>query len=114
MVFPMPSFRPPAQLVKKSEPAVVLIGATSLGKDIAARLSARLDAPLAMDCVDVRLEGDQVVATRPMYGGKVLADVSLTPALRPSSPSAPGLWKRWPLRVTVRLKRWRSVWTAPP
>lgn len=67
-----------AQLVAKADPAVVVIGATALGKDIAARLSARLDAPLAMDCVDVRVDGDQVVATRPMYGGKVLADVSLT------------------------------------
>ena len=67
-----------AQLVAASDPAVVLIGATSLGKDIAARLSARLNAPLAMDCVDVRGDGDRIVATRPMYGGKVLADVSLS------------------------------------
>jgi len=67
-----------AQLVATSDPAVVLIGATSLGKDIAARLSARLDAPLAMNCIDVRVDGDRIVATRPMYGGKVLADVSLT------------------------------------
>ncbi len=67
-----------AQLVAASDPAVVLIGATSLGKDIAARLSARLNAPLAMDCVDVRADGDRIVATRPMYGGKVLADVSLS------------------------------------
>ena len=67
-----------AQIVEKYQPAVVVIGATSLGKDIAARLSARLDAPLAMDCVDVRVDGDQIVAVRPMYGGKVLADVSLS------------------------------------
>lgn len=67
-----------AQLVAASDPAVVVIGATALGKDIAARLSARLNAPLAMDCVDVRVEGDQIVATRPMYGGKVLADVNLS------------------------------------
>jgi electron transfer flavoprotein alpha subunit len=67
-----------AQLVAASDPAVVVIGATALGKDIAARLSARLNAPLAMDCVDVRVEDDQIVATRPMYGGKVLADVSLS------------------------------------
>ena len=66
-----------AQLVAASDPALVLIGSTSLGKDIAARLSARLNAPLAMDCVDVRADGDRMVATRPMYGGKVLADVSL-------------------------------------
>lgn len=67
-----------AQLVAASDPAVVLIGATSLGRDIAARLSARLDAPLAMDCVDVRVDGGQIVVTRPMYGGKVLADVSVS------------------------------------
>ena len=70
-----------AHLVEKCEPAVVVIGATTLGKDIAARLSARLNAPLAMDCVDVRVEGDRIVATRPMYGGKVLADVRLEGSL---------------------------------
>jgi len=72
-----------AQLVEKADPAAVVIGASAMGKDIAARLSARLSAPLAMDCVDVRVDGDQIVATRPMYGGKVLADVSLagTPAI---------------------------------
>lgn len=79
-----------AQLVAASDPALVLIGATSLGKDIAARLSARLNAPLAMDCVDVRADGDRMVATRPMYGGKVLADVSLngSPAIVAIRPRA--------------------------
>jgi electron transfer flavoprotein alpha subunit len=79
-----------AELVQKADPAVVVIGATALGKDIAARLSARLNAPLAMDCVDVRVDGDKIVATRPMYGGKVLADVSLngTPAIVAIRPRA--------------------------
>ncbi len=67
-----------AQLVATCDPAVIVVGATALGKDIAARLSARLNAPMAMDCVDVRVDGDQLVATRPMYGGKVLADVTLS------------------------------------
>ncbi|PID40272.1 MAG: electron transfer flavoprotein subunit alpha [Proteobacteria bacterium] len=66
------------QIVAQTDPAVILIGATSLGRDISARLSARLGAPLAMDCVAVHMDGEQVVATRPMYGGKVLADVSLS------------------------------------
>lgn len=79
-----------AQMVAKTDPAVVVIGATSLGKDIAARLSARLNAPLAMDCVDLRMDGDRVVATRPMYGGKVLADVVLAgvPAIAAIRPRA--------------------------
>ncbi len=78
------------QVVRQTDPAVIMIGATALGKDIAARLSARLGAPLAMDCVDVRIEGEQVVATRPMYGGKVLADVRLagTPAIVAIRPRA--------------------------
>lgn len=82
-----------AQIVEKADPAAVVIGASAIGKDIAARLSARLSAPLAMDCVDVRVDGDQILATRPMYGGKVLAEVSLsgTPAIvaiRPRSMDA--------------------------
>lgn len=79
-----------AQLVEKVQPAVMVIGATAQGKDIAARLSARLSAPLAMDCVEVRVENDRIVATRPMYGGKVLADVSLsgTPAIVAIRPRA--------------------------
>ncbi|MGA6927179.1 MAG: electron transfer flavoprotein subunit alpha/FixB family protein [Desulfosarcina sp.] len=79
-----------SQLVATCDPAVVVIGSTSLGKDIAARLSARLNAPLAMDGVDLRVEGDQIVVTRPMYGGKVLVDVSLSgsPALVAMRPRA--------------------------
>jgi electron transfer flavoprotein alpha subunit len=69
-----------AKLVKTVDPAVVLIGATAVGRDIAARLSARLGAPLAMDGVDVKSDAGAVVVTRPMYGGKVLADVRLSGA----------------------------------
>jgi electron transfer flavoprotein alpha subunit len=78
-----------ADIIGQVNPEVVLTGATMQGKELAARLSARLDAALATDCTAVRIEGDQVVATRPMYGGKILADVALagTPAvvaLRPN------------------------------
>jgi electron transfer flavoprotein alpha subunit len=66
------------QIIDQTHPAVVLIGATTQGKDLAARLSARLNAALATDCVALRLEDEQVVATRPMYGGKILADVALS------------------------------------
>lgn len=68
------------QLIAQSDPAVVIVGATAIGRDIAARLSARLDTPMAMDGLDVRIDGDQVIVTRPMYGGKILADVSLSGA----------------------------------
>ena len=85
-VFESPDFNPYltdshtdllAENIEEEKPSIIIIGATTLGKELAARLSARLNAPLAMDCIAVRTEKDRLIATRPMYGGKILADVSL-------------------------------------
>jgi len=64
-----------ADVINKETPDIVIMGATTQGKDIAARLSARLNAPLAMDCVAIRFQDNNLMATRYMYGGKILADV---------------------------------------
>lgn len=69
-----------AAIVGQVQPAVILLGATTQGKDLGARLSARLNAALATDAVGMQVDDGRVVATRPMYGGKVLADVVLTGA----------------------------------
>jgi electron transfer flavoprotein alpha subunit len=79
-----------AFIVETSQPAIILMGATVLGKELAARMAARLSAPLATDCVAVDIRDDTMVTTRPIYGGKVLADIELlgTPkiiTLRPNS-----------------------------
>jgi len=66
-----------ADFIGKENPAVVILGASTQGKDLSARLSARLNAPLAMDCIAIRFEDKNLIATRPMYGGKILADVAL-------------------------------------
>jgi len=66
-----------AELIKGLDPAVIILGATMQGKDLAGRLAARLDAGVAMDCVAVKLENGQLTYTRPMFGGKVLADVEI-------------------------------------
>lgn len=87
-----------AEIVQKEAPAFVLMGATTQGKDLAAALSARLGAPLATDCISLRIENQKLTITRPMYGGKVLADVVIEGSpgiitLRPNafkSPTAAG------------------------
>jgi electron transfer flavoprotein alpha subunit len=66
-----------AELIKGLDPAVIILGATMQGKDLAGRLAARLDAAVAMDCVALKLENGQLTYTRPMFGGKVLADVEI-------------------------------------
>ena len=66
-----------ADVINKETPDVVILGASTQGKDIAARLSARLNAPLAMDCVAIRFDNNNLMATRYMYGGKILVDIVL-------------------------------------
>jgi electron transfer flavoprotein alpha subunit len=66
-----------ANSIRKEQPAVVILGASTQGKDLAARLGARLNVAVAMDCIAIRVENQNLAATRPMYGGKILADVAL-------------------------------------
>ncbi len=66
-----------ADAVGKTGARVVLMGATALGKDLAAQLAARLGAGLASDCVSFTLEGGKLVARRPVYSGKAFATVRI-------------------------------------
>ena len=81
-----------ADIIDKENPCVVILGASTQGKDLSPRIAARINAPLAMDCVAVQVENNNLVVTRPMYGGKILAEVSLDgkpqiAAIRPNSMS---------------------------
>ena len=68
-------------LVKQHEPSILLCGATFNGKDLFPRVAARLDTGLAVDCTDIKLDGDnQFIATRPMYAGKTYADIKFSDA----------------------------------
>lgn len=76
-------------IVKDKDPKILLLGASTQGKDLSARLAARLDAGLAMDCTALRVDGETLIATRPIFGGKILAEVAIdgTPqmaAIRPN------------------------------
>jgi len=65
-----------AQLIQKTEPAVVLLGATPQGQDLAARVAARLGLGLASDCTAFEVATDgRLIITRPIYGGRAIATV---------------------------------------
>lgn len=55
--------------------AAVLVAATATGKDLAPRIAALLDAPLATDVVGVGFTGGKVTATRPIYAGRAIQQV---------------------------------------
>ena len=67
-----------AELVKANDPAILLLGASVQGKDLAARLSARLGVGMAQDCTVFSLEDGNLVAIRPIYAGKAYAKVTFS------------------------------------
>jgi electron transfer flavoprotein alpha subunit len=67
-----------AELVKGGAPDVLLFGASMQGKDLAGRLAAKLDTSVAVDCTALKVDGGKMVATRPIYAGKVYADLVIT------------------------------------
>ncbi len=62
------------QIVSDGGFDVVLIGATTQGRDLSAWLAADLEAGLIADAIALRVDGDRVIATRPVYAGKLLSD----------------------------------------
>ena len=62
-----------AKAVREAEPAVVLIGATFRGRELGPMLAVELDTGCIADCTALELEDGQLVATRPIYAGKLLS-----------------------------------------
>jgi electron transfer flavoprotein alpha subunit len=60
--------------IRQADPAIVLLGQTLNGRDVAARLAFRLETGLSTDCTGLRLEQGQLVMTKPVYGGNALAE----------------------------------------
>ena len=58
-------------IIKQRKPKLVLIGHSSFGMDLAPSLAVEIDAPLATDCIDVKIENGAIQVTRSLYNGKV-------------------------------------------
>jgi electron transfer flavoprotein alpha subunit len=63
------------KLVKDISPRVILIGQTSMGRDLAPRLAFRLGTSVTTDCLDLRIDPGTklLIQTRPAYGGNAQA-----------------------------------------
>ncbi len=83
------------QMVQEGQPNVLLFGATSIGRDLAPRLSARLRTGLTADCT--KLENDEegnLFMTRPAFGGNLMATI-ICPDSRPQmSTVRPGVMQK--------------------
>src|SRR5690606_25473793 len=64
-----------AAAVDAASPVTAVVVAHSVeGREVAARLSVRIGGALAVDAVDVRKDGDKVVATHSVFGGAYLVE----------------------------------------
>ena len=67
-----------AEIAGAEDAAVILGGATFMGKSLFPRLAVAMSSGLAADITAVEWDGDNILATRPAYGGKAL--IKLSPA----------------------------------
>lgn len=77
-------------LISEIKPSIFLIGATTQGRDLAPRIASELSTGLTADCTKLDInEKLQLAATRPTFGGKLMATI---------------LSKHFPQMATVRPK----------
>ena len=70
-----------APFIKEHQPSVLLGGATSTGKDLFPRLAMHLQTGYAPDCTGLAVEENgKLIAKRPLYGGKVFAEIIFSEA----------------------------------
>lgn len=63
-------------VITDKKPSIVLIGATTQGRDIAPRVSSRLNTGLTADCTELSInEKGLLAATRPTFGGNLMATI---------------------------------------
>jgi len=65
------------EIVQREQATILLLPASQMGKDLAPRIAAKLSAGVAADCIALRVDGGKIIATRPVYAGKALADVKV-------------------------------------
>lgn len=64
------------QILDIHKPDVVLIGASTLGRDLGPRVSARMETGLTADCTRLEVgEENELLMTRPAFGGNLMATI---------------------------------------
>ena len=61
-----------------NSPDLILFGTTYDGRDVAARLSVKLDKPVLTNNTEITLDGDTVIASTPVFGGTQMVRTKLT------------------------------------
>ncbi|HAQ40866.1 MAG TPA: electron transfer flavoprotein subunit alpha/FixB family protein [Clostridiales bacterium] len=65
------------KIIKERDPEIVLFGASSIGRDLAPRVSARVHTGLTADCTKLEIDPESklLLMTRPAFGGNIMATI---------------------------------------
>lgn len=85
-----------SNMIDELKPEIVLVGATNIGRDLAPRISARVDTGLTADCtqLEVDVETRTLLQTRPAFGGNLMATIVTTEFRPQMSTVRPGVMKK--------------------
>ncbi len=83
------------QMIEQYQPSIVLFGATTIGRDLAPRLSARLSTGLTADCTKLEIsEEGELMMTRPAFGGNLMATIMCVEHRPQMSTVRPGVMQK--------------------
>jgi electron transfer flavoprotein alpha subunit len=91
----MPYTRALCAAIEQAGAQIVLLATTSMSRDLAPRVAARIGAALATDCTDVARHDGLLRVKRPMYCAKCVGEVALAAdrvqmvSVRPNTYAAP-------------------------
>ena len=78
------------QAARQIQPDVILLTHSAIGRELASGLAYRLDTGIVTDCTALRVDGGDLVITKPVFGGSAIAEfgISSTPKVATLRPRA--------------------------
>ena len=87
------------QIIKEQKPSILLIGATTIGRDLGPRVSARNVTGLTADATKLEISDDEAHEfrmTRPAFGGNLMATILCKQHRPQMSTVRPGVMQKMP------------------
>ena len=83
-------------MIDEYKPEIVLYGATHIGRDLAARIAARVNTGLTADCTNLEIDTEKrlLLQTRPAFGGNLMATITCETKRPQMSTVRPGVMER--------------------
>ena len=87
------------EVATERKPGILFIGATFIGRDLGPRVAARLSTGLTADCtiLDVDVENGDLLATRPAFGGNLMATIACPDHRTQMATIRPGVFSKLPV-----------------